>query len=154
MVSKVVFVISEKKVPGPDSIGSSLICLLWEWYSTRITGLVRMSIRLGAYPKLWKITKGVTIPKLGKDDYSKVKSYRVISLLNCLGEVVEKVVAIMLTDHCEWHGTFYPRQYGCSRNRSAVDARRHEAGNRWPEHSAWTLRQLSRALQRIAWHVK
>jgi hypothetical protein len=108
MVSKVVFVILEQKVPGPDGIGVSLICLLWEWDSTRIIVLVRMSIRLRVYPKLWKITKGVTIPKLGKDDYSKVKSYRVICLLNCLGEVVEKVVAIMLTDHCEWHGTFHP----------------------------------------------
>jgi hypothetical protein len=71
------------------------------WDSAWRTALVRASIRLGAHPKAWTIAKGVTILKPGKDDDSKVKSYRVISLLNCLGKVIKKVVAIMLTDHCE-----------------------------------------------------
>jgi hypothetical protein len=52
--------------------------------------------------------KGITILKPGKDDYTKVKIYRVISLLNCLGKIVESVVATMLSDHCEWHGNFHP----------------------------------------------
>jgi hypothetical protein len=121
-VRKAIFAMSGKKAPGPDGIGASVIRLLWEWDSARITALVRASIRLGAHSKTWKIAKGVTIPKPGKDDYSKVKSYRVISLLNCLGKVVKKVVAIMLTDHCKWHRTFHLGQYGCRRNRSAVDA--------------------------------
>jgi hypothetical protein len=51
-----------------------------------------------------------------------VKSYKANSLLNCLGKVIKKVVAMMLTDHCEWHETLHPGQYGCRRNRSAVDA--------------------------------
>lgn len=79
-------------------------------------------IRLGAHPKSWKVANGVTIPNPGKDDYTKVKSYRVISVLNCLGKVVERVVATILSDHCEWHGTFHPGQYGSRRQRSAIDA--------------------------------
>jgi hypothetical protein len=120
-VSKAIFAMSGKKAAGLDGIGASVICLLWEWDSARITALVRTSLRLGAHPKSWKIAKGVTIPKPGKDDYSKVKSYRVISLLNCLSKVVEKVVAMMLIDHREWYGTFHPGQYGCRRSLSAVD---------------------------------
>jgi hypothetical protein len=52
----------------------------------------------------------------------KVKSYGVISRLNCLGKVIKKVVATMLADHCEWNGTFHLRQYGSRRNLSMVDA--------------------------------
>jgi hypothetical protein len=100
-VRKAIIAMSGKKAPGPDGIGASVIRLLWEWDSARITVLARASIRLGEHPKTWKIAKGVTIPKAGKDDYSKAKSHRVISLLNCLDKVVEKVVARMLTDHCE-----------------------------------------------------
>jgi hypothetical protein len=47
-------------------------------------------------------------------DYSRVKSYCAISLLNCtVRKVVEKVVTTMLSDHCEWRETFHPGQYGC-----------------------------------------
>jgi hypothetical protein len=36
--------------------------------------------------------------------------------------VVEKVVAIMLSDHCEREGKFHPGQFGSHRQRSVVDA--------------------------------
>ena len=50
------------------------------------------------------------------------KAYRVISLLNCLGKMVEKVVAILVSTHCELLGGFHPGQYGCRSRRSVVDA--------------------------------
>ena len=55
-----------------------------------VTALVRSHIRLGFYPEHWKTARGITIPKPGKDNYSQAKAYRVISLLDCLGKVVEK----------------------------------------------------------------
>jgi hypothetical protein len=121
-VRQAIYSMSGKKAPGPDGLGASVLRLMWEWDSQRITALVRASIRLGAHPNTWKVAKGVTIPKPGKDDYTRAKSYRVISLLNCLGKVVEKVVATMISDHCEREGTFHPGQYGSRKQRSAVDA--------------------------------
>ena len=50
------------------------------------------------------------------------KAYRVISLLNCLGKIVEKVVAMLVSAHCETLGGFHLGQYGCRSQRSAVDA--------------------------------
>lgn len=47
---------------------------------------------------MWKTAKGVIICKQNKIDYVIVKSYQVISLLNCLGKVYEKVAAKMLAD--------------------------------------------------------
>ena len=48
--------------------------------------------------------------------------YRCISLLNCLGKMVEKVVADMISCHCETVEGFHRGQYGCRMKRSAVDA--------------------------------
>ena len=52
--------------------------------------LARACIRLGYHPKLWKTAKGVVIPKPGKPDYSKVRAYRVISLLDVISKLVEQ----------------------------------------------------------------
>jgi hypothetical protein len=68
------------------------------------------------------VARGVVIPKPGKDNYGLAKSYRVISLLNCLGKVVENVVAVLVSNHCEREETLHPGQYGCRKRRSAVDA--------------------------------
>ena len=56
--------------------------------------------------------RGMTIPKPGQDDYSLAKSYRCISLLNCLGKMVEKVAAMLVSAHCERARGFHPGQYG------------------------------------------
>ena len=50
------------------------------------------------------------------------KAYRVISLLNCLGKMVEKVAALLISNQCEREGAFHPGQYGCRAQRSATDA--------------------------------
>ena len=57
-----------------------------------------------------EVARGVTIPKPGKDDYSLAKSYRHISLLNCLGKMVEKVAAELVGAHCDQVQGFYPGQ--------------------------------------------
>ena len=59
---------------------------------------MRAHIRLGFHPEHWKTARGVTIPKPGKDDYSLAKSYQVISLLDCLGKVVEKTAAYLISN--------------------------------------------------------
>ena len=83
--------------------------------------LTRAYIRLGIHSGCWKIARGVTIPKPGKD-YGLAKSYRVISLLNCLGKMVEKVAAMLISAHCEITGRFHSGHYRCRVRRSAVDA--------------------------------
>ena len=84
--------------------------------------LIRVHIRLGIHPRQCKTTRGVTTPKPGKDDYGLAKSYRVISLPNCLGKMVEKVAAMMVSAHREATGRFHPGQHGCRTRKSAADA--------------------------------
>ena len=45
---------------------------------------------------MWRKAIGVILKKPNKEDYSIPKSYRVISLLNYLGKISEKIVATRL----------------------------------------------------------
>lgn len=69
--------------------------------------MVRHSIRLGYQPKRWEKAQGILLEKGEKQDLSLVKSYKVISLLNCLGKVVEKVIAVLLSQFCEAFSKLY-----------------------------------------------
>ena len=60
--------------------------------------------------------------KPNKPDYSIPKSYRVISLLNCLGKVVEKIVATALSNLCEENKLLHKGQFGYRKQRNAIDA--------------------------------
>ena len=113
---------NKKKSPGTDDIGPLAISCVHGWDPERLTALIRAHIRLGVHPDRWKVERGVTIPRPGKDDYSLAKSYCCKSLLNCLGKMVEKVAATMVRAHCDQVRGFHPGHYGCRTGRSAVDA--------------------------------
>ena len=122
LLDKIIGASQTGKAPGPGSIPPLAFRCLYDWEPSRVVALVRAHIRLGFHPEHWKTARRITIPKPGKDDYSQAKAYRVISLLDCLGKVVEKTVAYILSNHCERTGALNPGQYGSRPQRSAVDA--------------------------------
>jgi len=113
---------SVKKAPGPDRLGFKAMRLLWEWDAPRIIAIVKVTFRLGIHPRVWKEARGVVIPKPNKPDYGVAKAYRVITLLNCLGKVVEKVAANAIAEECERRQLLHDGQFGCRKRRSAIDA--------------------------------
>ena len=80
---------------------------LWEWDSRRIARLVVHFLRLRTHPRAWKVARGAPIPKPNRQNYNEAKSYRTISLLNCLGKGVERVATELLSRHCEVNGTLH-----------------------------------------------
>src|SRR6266496_3404305 len=79
-------------------------------------------IRLGYHPKYWKIAIGVILRKLRKKrNWSELKSYRIISLLNCLGKIAEKIIAARLVYLAEITDLLYFDQIGGRRKKSAID---------------------------------
>ena len=92
---------SATKAPGPNKINFQILRMIWGWDKAQITHLVQQSIRLVYHPKEWKKARRVLLGKAGKRDFGLVRSYRVISLLNCMGKVIEKVVAEQLSQYCE-----------------------------------------------------
>jgi len=113
---------SVKKAPGPDRLECKVIRLLWEWDSWRIIEIVKALFWLEVHPQVWKEARGVVILKPNKPIYGVTKAYRVITLLNCLGKVVEKVAANAIADHCKRRELLHDGQFGCRKRRSAVDA--------------------------------
>jgi len=113
---------SVKKAPGPDRLGFKAIRSLWEWDAPKIIAIVKMTFRLGIHPRVWKESRGVVIPKPNKPDYGIAKAYWVITLLNCLGKVVEKVAANAIAEQCERRQLLHDGQFGCRKRRSAIDA--------------------------------
>jgi hypothetical protein len=108
--------------PGDDRISAGILKVFWEWDQQRIARLVRACIRLGHHPELWKMAKGIVIPKAGKPDYSKVRAYRVICLLDVISKLVERTAGHLIADHLERKKGLHEGQYGCRKRRSCIDA--------------------------------
>ena len=62
----------------------------------RFYKLYKALIKSGYHPKCWKEAIGVILKKLNRKAII-FKSYRMISLLNCLGKVAEKIIATRLS---------------------------------------------------------
>lgn len=89
-----------------------ILRLIWTWNAICITSLVQHAIRLQYHLQPWRYAKGILMEKPNKRDWILVKSYRVISLLNCLGKMVEKLVVKKLSEFCEGKGKLYKGRVG------------------------------------------
>ncbi|GBP58884.1 Putative 115 kDa protein in type-1 retrotransposable element R1DM [Eumeta japonica] len=77
-------------------------------------------LELGYFPRAWKVAAIKVIPKPGKEDYARPKSYRPIGLLPVLGKTVER----MLVGRLQWHlmPKLQATQYGFTPQRGTEDA--------------------------------
>jgi hypothetical protein len=109
MVERVLFGQAVQKALGLDRLNFKALWLLWGWDEARIIALVWQCFQLGIHPQLWKTARGILLKKSGKkpEEYSLVRVYRVISLLNSLEKVVEKITAEAIAKHCEAAGALY-----------------------------------------------
>jgi hypothetical protein len=82
---------ANKSAPGVTGIPYKLVRWVNDARPDILTTLFNATLRLGIHP--WTEAKVVVIPKPGKADYSAPKSYRPISLLECTGKVLEKIIA-------------------------------------------------------------
>lgn len=133
--------ITEKKTPGLDLLNFRIISFLWAWDKQRIIDITTQYIRTGTHPKAWKIVKGIVLHKANKPDYSKPKAYRVISLLDCVCKVVEKVVTELLSTTVE--PKLHTGQFGCRKRHSVVDAASCLTNS---VHKAWAEKNIAGAL--------
>lgn len=108
--------------PGPDGITQEIICQAYkacpEWFFKVYSCLVNA----GYHPKCWRNATGAILKKQGKPDYTLPKAYRVISLLNCLGKVSERILAQRVGYLAETTTLLHPSQIGGRQKKSAIDA--------------------------------
>ena len=84
-----------KKSPGPDGLKPILLKQLPEESIDHLLFLYKTALLLEFTPTAWKGSRVVFIPKPGKDNYKKVKSWRPISLTNYMVKALERL--------CGWH---------------------------------------------------
>ena len=75
-----------------------------------ITYLVNLSIKTNRFPESWKTAIIAPIHKSG--DKNLASNYRPIAILPVVSKILEKIVAIQLTEHLESRQLLHPQQFG------------------------------------------
>lgn len=88
------------KAPGPDGVLNAFLRFGTDVLFRRLENLYMASLRHGYVPSAWKAAKVVMVPKPGKSP-NDLKSYRPISLLSCVGKLLEKILAARLNRRAE-----------------------------------------------------
>ena len=121
MVTKVEIVLSgtqNSSAPGPDNISYRFMKVIKDTIlREKVLEVVAKNLIKGIIPREWLNRKVVIIPKPGKD-HKKTKGWRPINLINCIGKLVEKVVADVL----QGCGLQHKYQFGSVKDRSATEA--------------------------------
>lgn len=99
------------KAPGLDKIQNILLKKLPHKAIVQITKILNGCIKISYFPSTFKIAKVVPIPKRGKD-LKLPSSYRPISLLSCLGKLLEKVIHIRLNKFAITNDIIAKEQFG------------------------------------------
>ena len=110
------------KSPGPDNVRLSMINAAYEDISPCILHLFKHSLRLGITPDLWHHSHGVVISKPNKDDYTNVRSYRIISLTSSLQKLLEKLLSWYIESDIGLSNLTSDNQHGFKRNFSTDSA--------------------------------
>lgn len=114
--------ISKSTSPGDDTIDWSTISHTCEYCPDRFVKFYQTYIHYDYHPKCWKKAIRIILHKPKKEDYSIPKAYRVISLLNCLGKVAEKLLATRLAWLAETSNLLHQSQIGGRKQKSTIDA--------------------------------
>jgi hypothetical protein len=107
-------------VPGPSRVRYKLLKWAHVARPTALANIYTDYLSMGIHP--WKQVTIVVINKPFKPDYSKPKAYRPISLMECTGKLLEKVIAKQINDDIQAHDLLPMTQFGSRPHHSAIDA--------------------------------
>ena len=85
-----------KKAAGPDIISFLIIQKIYQVLENRFYKLYKALIELEYHSKCWKEAIGVILKKQNRKA-TIPKSYKVVSLLNYLGKIAEKIITTKLS---------------------------------------------------------
>ena len=89
---------SDDSAPGPDGVRYSHLKNMSEDDIQDLAGVLQNSLDTGEVPEDWLHSHLSPVPKPEKDP-SKISSYRIITMQNTVGKLLEKIVARKLS--CE-----------------------------------------------------
>src|SRR5205814_10595990 len=99
------------KAPGPDEISNKVIKKALSTIEIHLQTLMQASINDGHFLKPFKNTNTVVLRKPGKPDYSKAKAYPLIAFENTLDEVLESIMADVMSYLTEKYELLHAHHY-------------------------------------------
>jgi len=114
----------DTSAPGPDKMTWChwKLILKNDDCLSKITNIANACIDLGHWPKYFKVSTTVVIPKPNKPSYDNPKAFHPIVLLNTLGKLIEKVIAERLQFIVTSNNFIHPSQLGGLKFKSTADA--------------------------------
>ena len=112
--------IDVSKASGHDKISGRMLKATAASIATPVTELFNKSISTGCFPKMWKRSNVVPIPKSG--DKGNPANYRPISLLPVLSKLLERHIANVLLQHLTDKQQISASQWGFHSRKSTVTA--------------------------------
>ena len=110
---------SNKSAPGPTGITYKLLKWCHAASPSHLTSLFNAAIHWGHHP--WRCATVVPILKPGKIDYRVAKAYWPISLLECCGKLLEKIIAKRILLDASHFNLLPPKQFGSCDYHTATD---------------------------------
>jgi hypothetical protein len=108
--------------PGLSGITYALVKWAFDADPDGILEFYKLCIKRGVHPKAFKAALVVVVPKPSKADYTNPRAYRPIALIECLGKILEKIVAKRLDFFAEHYGLVNRNQFGARTGSSTTDA--------------------------------
>jgi hypothetical protein len=104
--------------------GQTWRLIKWAWMCAPevLADLIAGCVRAGHHPLIWRQAIVCAVPKPHRADYSLAKNFRPVSLLECMGKLVEKLMARLIYSEIIKHDLLPTNQYGGRMASSTLDA--------------------------------
>ena len=109
-----------RSAAGEDGISYLMLKRLPPQYMENLCQIYSDAIRLGHFPITWKSAVVKMLPKPQKDA-KLAKNYRPISLLSCVGKILERIIARRVSNHLESENLLSTSQSGFRSHRMTAE---------------------------------
>jgi hypothetical protein len=118
---KAIFNPRTTKAPGLSQINYQILRWAWKANQMIIHKVINSCTNTGYHPKIWCTAIAIALAKPGKPNYSDPRAYRLIQLLECIGKVLEKIMADRLTYYLNKYKIAPYTQFGARKGSSMND---------------------------------
>ncbi|UYV61189.1 hypothetical protein LAZ67_1003763 [Cordylochernes scorpioides] len=115
------FKFGKRKSPGPEGIDNTVVKALVRIHPSLLSRLFNKCLDTGTFPEAWKVARVVLLEKSGRKGNSP-NDYRPLSLLVCLGKVLDSLLAQRLKHWLESNELLSSFQHGFREGKSTTTA--------------------------------
>ena len=108
------------KAMGPDNIHNQMLINGGQILYKALEQLFNISLNRGELPTQWKMANICPIPKPGRDS-TKPTNYRPISLLSCVGKLMERILSHRISHYLSTNHLITNHQHGFQKSKRATD---------------------------------